>query len=151
MQINPEFLKYKREIVFENKKHQLIKITWPAGHWSIPHDHGKSSGYFQVLAGKIFQITYCQKTAKKNKLKAFADSSNPFSEKIILEEGMMAPESPGIIHVIGNDCIDKDAITLHYYAPPLVMREYPNLSSGFMAIMLSVGRLAKLSELIKSW
>ena len=151
MQLNPEFLKYKREIVFENNRHQCIKITWPPGHWSVPHDHGKSHGYFQVLSGKIFQITYSPKIARKNKSLAITDAINPFSEKIILEEGMMAPETPGIIHVIGNDSINSDAITLHYYSPCLVMKEYPNMSPGFMAIMLSVGKIAELSQLIKSW
>lgn len=132
MNLNPEFLKYNREIIFENKLRQCIKITWPPGHFSLAHDHGASKGFFLVLKGSIFQIAFNPELG----------AGGGYSEKTIFQEGMIAYEYPNIIHVVGNNSIAESAITLHYYSPELQMTYYHEMMKEFCIIMMKEGQEA---------
>jgi len=132
MKLNTKFFKYEREIIFDNKLRQCIKITWPPGHLSLAHDHGYSRGFFFVLKGSIFQIAFNPELSE----------GGGYSDKIIFDEGMIVYEYPNIIHVVGNNSIKEEAITLHYYSPELHMTYYSEMMQEFAIRIMQEGKKA---------
>lgn len=123
---------YDREIVFEDQNCQCIKITWPPDHWAMPHDHGVSQGWFTVLKGRAFQMTYSRSVVFANKNRPLAQRQNPFSPKYIYHVGRGDQELSSMIHVLGNDDPAHELITVHFYQPLLKMRYYPMLTPLFI-------------------
>ena len=124
---------YNREIIFEDQNCQCIKITWPPDHWATPHDHGDSRGWFTVLKGRAFQMTYSRSLVFANKNRPSDQRQNPFSPKYIYHLGHGDQELSSTIHVLGNDDPVQELITLHFYQPPLKMRYYPMLTGPFIS------------------
>ncbi len=102
---------YKRTILFRNALVEVVRIVWPLGVESLPHDHGKSYGIIKVLAGAIFQDVFFKKT------KRFIGHTSHKKNEIIFE-------TPDVIHIVGNASKKNIAETIHIYSPRLKMAFY---------------------------
>ncbi len=110
-------IKYKRKILHRDQEMEIVRIDWPVGSKSRPHDHGDSRGCTIVLKGSVFEKTF----DRKDKM-FLRDNIHPANISEIFEE------SPRYIHIIGNANPDIEAVTLHVYMPPLKMNFYDELS-----------------------
>ena len=108
---------YCRAVLYADKEMEIVRISWPKGSKSRPHDHGDSRGCTIVLKGSIFEKTF----DRKNKM-FLRDDIHPANI------GETFEESPRYIHIVGNANPDEEAVTLHVYMPPLKMNYYDDLA-----------------------
>ncbi len=102
---------YKRTVLYRNSRVEIVRIIWPPGVASLPHDHGKSYGIVKVITGTVFQDVFSRKT------KRFLENSRH-------KTGELMFETPDVIHIMGNSSKKKAAETIHIYSPRLVMTYY---------------------------
>ncbi|CBY34150.1 unnamed protein product [Oikopleura dioica] len=103
---------YKRILIEENEKFNLVLMCWPEGSATSIHDHTGSECIMKCLAGKIRETRYKWPVKKRQSL-----------EKIC-EEDLKKNEVSGIndeegLHLIENPSTAERAISLHLYYPPL--------------------------------
>ena len=101
---------YDRTYIEKNDKYEILKVVWPPESKSKAHDHGKSLGWIFVLSGRIYQDVYEKETKQ-------------FLHRTYHGPGEMVRETSNIIHVMGNPT-GEDAVTAHFYTPPLKMKYY---------------------------
>lgn len=102
---------YKRDIIYKDARVEVVFVTWPKGALSLPHDHGSSSGYIQVVEGKVYHDVFNKKTKKFLRTETFGPGSS-------------FKETPDIIHIMGNSSKTRIAKTIHIYSPPIKMTAY---------------------------
>ncbi|MDG1797870.1 MAG: methyltransferase domain-containing protein [Flavobacteriales bacterium] len=128
---------YGRNIITESP-FECVLINWPAGVESSVHHHEGLFGYVLVLEGELDNVSYRE---ENNQLIEYK------SDKYI-ERGIM-PEPDGVIHKLANKNINKRAITLHFYYPPIEtfegMRIF-NLKTQTIGILSKNAKSAKWSN-----
>jgi predicted metal-dependent enzyme (double-stranded beta helix superfamily) len=97
---------YRKHILFQEGRSEVLEVDWPVGAKSDFHDHGVSSGRIIVVCGKIFQKVHDKKTKK-------------FLFQKVYGPGEVILETPDIIHQMGNASKSKPAKSIHVYLPPL--------------------------------
>ena len=102
---------YKRTVLYRDSRVEIVRIVWPPGVESLPHDHGKSYGITKVVAGIIFQDIFSKKT------KRFLEHTKHKQNEVLFE-------TPDVIHIMGNPSKKKAAETIHIYSPRLKMAYY---------------------------
>ncbi|MEK7191965.1 MAG: cysteine dioxygenase family protein [Patescibacteria group bacterium] len=103
-------LRYKRQLLYKDKKVEIVLIFWPSPSKSLPHDHGRSRGTIRVIEGEVYQDVFSKKTKK-------------FLYRSYHAAGSIIKESLSTIHIMGN-CGFRPARTVHTYRPPLKMKNY---------------------------
>lgn len=98
---------YSRNVIQMNPL-EVVVLRWPEGASSAIHHHEGFWGYVVVVEGACDNVVY-----KEN-------------EDVLIESitarglpGAVLPETDGVIHALKNPSETEEAITIHFYYPPL--------------------------------
>ena len=98
---------YHRNLIFDAPEHQVLVLCWRPGQFSPVHDHGRSCCGVRVLAGTATETVFPP------------NSNEPTLERELASGDVTV--APGTLrHRIANRG-DADLITLHVYAPRLIV------------------------------
>lgn len=101
----PEELPYGRKCVFQSPNFEVVVMNWKPFERSNIHDHANSFGCVYSVSGMANNVLY------NGNLEEIAS--------IPLINNTIAEVPKGIYHVIENNH-DEYAISLHFYAPPMI-------------------------------
>ncbi len=104
-----EWKLYRRKILFQSDKKQIVQCLWPPDSASEFHDHGQATGLVVVMSGIISNAVY-YKDGRLRTIEAFGP-------------GKTFWETPVMIHRMMN-IGDKVVVTIHIYDRRLRMRTY---------------------------
>jgi len=101
----PEDLPYGRNLLYQSSNFEAILMNWKPKNESNIHDHGNSFGCVVVLDGEVKNIV--------------VNDQNKVVEISKCTKGAFAEVPKGIYHQLQNKT-DEFAVTLHFYAPPII-------------------------------
>jgi cysteine dioxygenase len=101
----PEDLPYGRTLLYQSSNFEAILMNWKPKNESNIHDHGPSYGCVFMVDGEVLNI--------------IVNDQNKEVEVIKCTKGTISEVPQGIYHQIKNTT-DNFAVTLHFYAPPIV-------------------------------
>jgi hypothetical protein len=99
-------------------------LTWPVQTGTQLHDHGDSAGAFEVVSGELEEICVgrSRRRLRRRQLRSGARVSFP----------------TGAVHDVRNagaSAIDRPAVSVHAYSPPLTsMTYYEQLAGHLVAV-----------------
>lgn len=100
---------YGRKLVYCHDSIEVIVMNWNPGEPCLPHDHGESEGWVQVLSGAV-EHTLCRQSGQ--------GMPQPAHSEIETEQSLFfAPR--GLIHVMRSLPSEPRTVTLHFYSPPI--------------------------------
>lgn len=121
-------LKYKRNIIIESDRFQILLICWKAGQFSPIHDHFGSRCVVKVLAGMARETTYVE-----------ASGSVRTSTRLYRPGNVFGGED-GDIHVLGNpSSANTGLVTMHVYTPALTHMRLFDLVAGQLREVSAIG------------
>jgi predicted metal-dependent enzyme (double-stranded beta helix superfamily) len=95
----------------QHSDHEVWLLTWLPGQGTDLHDHGGSSGAFQVVAGELVEDTVADAPA-------LPSSGAPRMTVRSLSEGIGRRFGPRHIHRLTNRST-RPAVSVHVYGPAL--------------------------------
>lgn len=99
---------YSRNVIFRNEQFELLLLCWGPGQLSRIHNHGKSNCGVRKISGILLERIF-----KKNQ-----DGVESIREEVI-EDNVWYTSNSSFIHQLVNPSKNNNAISLHFYSPPL--------------------------------
>jgi cysteine dioxygenase len=96
---------YGRNLIYQNEAIEIIIMNWAKNAFCDIHNHGHSFGLVKIIKGVL-----------KNEL---FDAQFSLQEEAIYREGDHILVPKGIYHRMGNMYALQNAISLHFYMPPI--------------------------------
>ena len=92
---------YQKNIVYQNHIFEIYIICWKPGQQSILHSHPKNGCLMKVLEGSLIEKRY---GVHKETINRYCKGNISFIKNDT--------------HIVKNDSIIKNLVTLHIYSPP---------------------------------
>jgi cysteine dioxygenase len=105
----PEGKPYGRQLLYSNDGIEVIVMNWNPGQPCLPHDHGASAGWVQVLSGAV-EHALCRNDASGMPAPVHATVELP---------GSLIHASTGMVHMMRALPDSGPTVTLHFYSPPI--------------------------------
>jgi predicted metal-dependent enzyme (double-stranded beta helix superfamily) len=108
--------RYTRLLLHSGDDYEVVMAVWPRGIQTMVHDHGilKSQGMVLVLAGQIFNQSYCRA----------GDEVKAAGERQIFGKGDLIPVPLGLVHAMGHVGGVEPSVSLHFYTPVIMDVSY---------------------------
>jgi cysteine dioxygenase len=102
--------RYTRNLVHKTAAFEIMVMCWHSGQRSSIHDHAGSLGGLKIVAGELTESLFVK--AANGMIKSL--------DSVEHTTGNVRVEETSLIHQISNlQADDRNAISLHVYAPPL--------------------------------
>lgn len=124
---DPESKPYGRCLVFADRNLEVIAMNWTPGVPCLPHDHGKSVGWVQVICGAV-EHTICADGTS-------ATCALPRPVHTTVEKaGSLIFATTGLVHSM-RAIEGERTVTLHFYAPPISGMRVFDLGRGTACVV----------------
>uniref|UniRef100_A0A6G1SPY3 Cysteine dioxygenase n=1 Tax=Aceria tosichella TaxID=561515 RepID=A0A6G1SPY3_9ACAR len=112
-----DMTKYKRNLVAEYEKYNVMIITWGPGSRSCIHDHAGSHCFMKVLDGELIEGRFAWPDEKALKGAKTQEMSRVRDTRMRLNDVVYIHDKVGL-HLVENVNPKKTAASLHVYIPP---------------------------------
>ncbi len=103
--------RYARNLVYKDRRFEIMIMCWNAGQRSSIHDHAGSLGGIKILQGELTECLF--ERAANGMIKSLS------SAEYAIEEARV--EETSLIHQISNlQAENGKTVSVHIYIPPLV-------------------------------
>ena len=120
---DPAGMPYGRMLVYQDADVEVMLMNWDTKNECLPHDHGESEGWVQVLVGTGHHVHYASRGTTIEAV-----------EEEAIEEGTVFFAPKGMVHHMANPTADR-LITLHFYFPPIHAMEVFDLRNSQAAVV----------------
>lgn len=113
---------YARNLFNREDDFEVLVMCWKPGQSAPPHDHHQSLSVELVYDGTLHYVSY-DRPEEGGPLKEISSYDAP--------PGTVVSELPGNIHSLANPIESgKDAISIHFYFPPLKGMNFYDIETG---------------------
>jgi cysteine dioxygenase len=116
---------YGRKLIYSNEQVEVMVMNWNPGHPCLPHDHGESVGWVQVLSGAV-EHTLCRSDP----------TGPPLPTHTTIERASTMLFAPaGMVHMMCALKSELPTVTLHFYSPPISGMRVFDLENGAACVV----------------
>ena len=103
--------RYARNLVYKDRRFEVMVMCWKAGQRSSIHDHAGSLGGIRILKGELTECLFGR--AANGMIKSLSSAEYAIEQTRV--------EETSLIHQISNlQAENGKAVSIHIYIPPLV-------------------------------
>ena len=109
---------YSRRVICTTERFEVLLVRWTPSRTSLPHDHGASGGWVHVLRGSVAHTVY----------NLGSRGCIVPSQPTVMNAGSKYFAPQAMVHAMGSRA--PDAVTLHFYFPPIARMRVYDLDRG---------------------